>query len=476
MTDKELEKIYNEAYRAVYWTAFALLKNEADAEDVVQDTFITLIESYDSLKDKDKVLPWLKRIAANKCLDRIKLAKTDNMDDEFFDSQEAVPEDFLPDSIIESAEARGIVMSIIDEALSREVRTTLILFYFDEMTTKEIADALGIPQGTVLWRLNFAKKKIKKEVERYEKENNTKLFSMALPFLSKLFIKEAEQMPFKAMPASLINLSASAKIPANGAGTKIAINAAKKGTGVMINKIVIGGIAAAGLVTVAATAGAIVFIAKAAGAKPNADASIAVQDTELNPTEDVIDHTIESTARETYGREFFENGGFDGEEKYYLIQDLSAEEIVGVYEHYRVISHGYEIKDLVNFDRELEYPADCQPDGGGEGLFMCYDGILPHEKLDHITSFSVSGYSLTNHIEFTMQFNIHDPDKVQEIVDAFVEYYGDGALEIKEYNLNGMYDSGYWITYDDDQDYIVCYSECEFEGNYYYAFWFSECT
>ena len=33
MTDKELEKIYNEAYKAVYWTAMALLKNEADAED-----------------------------------------------------------------------------------------------------------------------------------------------------------------------------------------------------------------------------------------------------------------------------------------------------------------------------------------------------------------------------------------------------------------------------------------------------------
>lgn len=33
MTDKELEKIYNEAYRAVYWTAMSFLKNEADAED-----------------------------------------------------------------------------------------------------------------------------------------------------------------------------------------------------------------------------------------------------------------------------------------------------------------------------------------------------------------------------------------------------------------------------------------------------------
>ena len=58
MTDKELERIYNEGYRAVYWTAMQLLKNESDAEDVVQDTFVALIESYDTIKDKDKVIPW----------------------------------------------------------------------------------------------------------------------------------------------------------------------------------------------------------------------------------------------------------------------------------------------------------------------------------------------------------------------------------------------------------------------------------
>ena len=46
MTPKECERIYNEAYRAVYWTAMSLLKNEADAEDVVQDTFVTLLESH----------------------------------------------------------------------------------------------------------------------------------------------------------------------------------------------------------------------------------------------------------------------------------------------------------------------------------------------------------------------------------------------------------------------------------------------
>ena len=243
MTDKELERIYNEGYRAVYWTAMQLLKSEADAEDVVQDTFVALIESYDTINDKDKVIPWLKKIAANKCLNRLTRTKTDAVEDEFFEDVEAMPEDFLPDTIIESEEARRIVMDIIDNSLSDDIRRTLILFYFDEMSTKEIAKSLGVPEGTVRRRLNFARNKIKKEVEKYEKDNKTKLFGMALPFLSKLFIKEAEQVPFKAMPAKLISLSASAQATHAGAASKIALTGAKKGTGIMLNKVIIATVA-----------------------------------------------------------------------------------------------------------------------------------------------------------------------------------------------------------------------------------------
>ena len=259
MTGKELEKIYNEAYKAVYWTAMSLLKNEADAEDIVQDTFVSFMESYSDMTDTTKATALLKKIAANKCLDRIKLAKTDTMDEEFFDNVEAIPEDFLPDSIVESDEMRKIVMNIINNSLSEDVRRTLILFYFDEMSTKEIAEALGIPQGSVLRRLNFARNKIKKEVEKYEDENDTKLFGMAIPFLSKLFFKESEQVAFKPMPASLSNLSASVKAPENGAGIKASVEAVKKGTDIMKTKILIGSIA--GVVAVGATVGIIVGIA-----------------------------------------------------------------------------------------------------------------------------------------------------------------------------------------------------------------------
>ncbi|MBO7563353.1 MAG: sigma-70 family RNA polymerase sigma factor [Clostridiales bacterium] len=257
MTEQELEKIYSEAYRAVYWTAFSLLKNEDDAQDIVQDTFVTLINSYDSIKDKTKILPWLKKVAANKSLNRLTRTKTDNVEDEFFDTVETVPEDFLPDSLVESEETRKIIMDIINNSLSEDIRRTLILFYFDEMSTREVAEALGIPEGTVSWRINAAKKKIKKEVEKYEEENDTKLF-MVVPFLTQLFTKEAEQVPLLPMPASLLNLSASTKA-AEAAGSKLGSSAIKKGTEIMLKKIIITSVS---IVLVGAAAAGIVYMAK----------------------------------------------------------------------------------------------------------------------------------------------------------------------------------------------------------------------
>ena len=330
MNEKELERIYNEAYKAVYWTAFSLLKNEADAEDVVQDTFVTLIESYDTIQDKTKVLPWLKKIAANKSLNRLTRTKTDNVEDEFFEDVEAMPEDFLPDTIIESEEARKIVMDIINNSLSEDIRRTLILFYFDEMSTQEVAEALGVPQGTVSRRLNFARNKIKKEVEKYEEEKKTKLFSiMAMPFLSKLFIKEAEQVPFKVMPASLTTtLSASAQAALNGAGTKIAASAAKKGTGIMINKALIGGIS--GVVAVGATVGIIIGVVnKKPDTEPKFTEEVTIEETTteyITASDDTVMTQTDMTTAATTDTTSQTDDTTKDQPQPYSIEGLSAEE------------------------------------------------------------------------------------------------------------------------------------------------------
>ncbi|MDY6338941.1 MAG: sigma-70 family RNA polymerase sigma factor [Saccharofermentans sp.] len=329
MTDREFEKIYNEAYRAVYWTAMSLLKNEADAEDIVQETFVSLIESYDSLNDKDKVIPWLKKIAANKCLNRLTRTKTDTVEDEFFENVEAVAEDFLPDSIIESEEARRIVMDIINNKLSDDIRRTLILFYFDDLSTREIAEALGVPEGTVRRRLNFARNKIKKEVEKYEEDNDTKLFGMAIPFLTKLFVKESEQVALKPMPASLANLSASTEASGKGVNIKASAEAIKKGTDIMKTKILIGSIAA--VVAVGATIGIIAGVVNRKNDKKQEDTviteeNVSGKETTGNPdvtvTESGADNSSQSDNGLYYGY-FIITDSVNGENEKYFVVDVT---------------------------------------------------------------------------------------------------------------------------------------------------------
>lgn len=446
MTEKELEKIYNEAYRAVYWTAMQILKNEADAEDVVQDTFVSFIESYGNLEDTSKAVALLKKIAANKSLDRIKLSRTDDADDELLESVEAVPEDFLPDSIIESEDARRIVMNIINNALSDDIRRTLILFYFDEMSTKEIAEALGVPEGTVRRRLNFARNKIKKEVEKYENENKTKLFGMAaLPFLSKLFMKEAEQVPFKAMPASLTTLSASAEASTQGAGIKVAASAAKKGTGMMINKIAIGGIASA--VAVGTTVGVILMFVNKPKQKPG---NPAMTTTSVSETEE----STEKTTAGTMGREFYENGGNAGQQKFHIIQDMTPEEIVEMYAYYQNCAYEYSPDNYQGFKDKLKAePKSFELDTDFDGIYAGYSWIF-QDPIDHVESVMI--FCRENN-SVRMSICVCDIDKVKAIMEAFKNYYCKSGAECKDWDGGGTHDGGYLITVNGNEKYSVTY-------------------
>jgi len=458
MTDKELEKIYNEAYRAVYWTAFSLLKNEADAEDVVQDTFVTLIESYDTIEDKTKVTAWLKKIAANKCLNRLTRTKTDAVEDEFFEDVEAVPEDFLPDTIVESADMRRIIMDIISKSLSEEIRRTLILFYFDEMSTKEIAEALGVPEGTVRRRLNFARNKIKKEVEKYEEENKTKLFGMAaLPFLSQLFIKEAEMVPLKAMPASLIaTLSASAKASAQGAGIKVAASAAKKGTGIMINKIVIGGIASA--VAVGATVGVILTVVNKPEAKPETVETSYVSETE--------EATKKSSAAATESTTKASKEDYDG--VYFFVDDMTPEEIVETYVYYHDKAHSIAPENYADFEQYLQVKPESFENVGGYSYMVHYSDKRSVER-DHIRLMHNTSYTAKKKSSFAIEVVVFDEDRAQAIMDAYRDHYAVDGAKVIHWDSDGIYDDGYLIKIDKDNSYSVGYDHGENKGKPYYV-------
>ena len=433
MTGKELEQIYQEAYKAVYWTAMALLKNEADAEDIVQDTFVSFIESYSDLTDTAKATALLKKIAANKCLNRIRLAKTDAVEDEFFDNVEAVPEDFLPDSIVESADMRRIVMDIINNSLSEDVRRTLILFYFDEMSTKEIASGLGVPQGTVLRRLNFARNKIKKEVEKYEKENDTKLFVMAIPFLTKLFTKESEQVAFKPMPASLANLSASVKAPSNGAGLKASSGAIRKGTDIMKTKILIGCIA--GVAAVGVTVGIIAGVVTKTGNSKGGDIMSKVVEEESGAANENGSSGEVSNSQETSGEASGNVTTTKETVEIYSLEGMSAQEIFDLLLTFSSdISTGSNLdnySDRFSVKPNFDLP-DAYDSSDGQIIYMFYSGRYYSDTCrDYIQTITIENIErkadgtvvVSDRTCVTVDLFLSDRDTAAALFDLVYDYY-----------------------------------------------------
>ena len=495
MTEKEIEKIYNEGYRAVYWTAMSLLRNEADAEDVVQDTFVSFIESYGNIEDTTKVIALLKKIAANKSLNRLKSARTENVDDEVLENLETVPEDFLPDSIVESDAMRRIVMDIIENSLSEDVRRTIILFYFDEMSTKEISELLGVPQGTVLWRLNFARKKIKKEVEKYEEESNTKLFAVPLPFLTQLFNKEAEQVVIKPVPASLLRLSASSSIGTASAeaGKKIASEAVTKGTGIMIKKLLIG---LAAVLAVGAIATVVLITLnhqkdKNEETSKNAIAEITSEDdissniegvtgdgiesasekaasqTEEPSTDATTEETTEGTTEDTTNKTTYTKAGKKNPNGTVFIsfEGKTAEEVI---ENIIEISHTPKDITLENYDeRFMVYPNDLQyKDNSVDWLIYFWDlsDQANAEGIDHISSHIVRNEDGTLAMSSRAQISVivHDRDRWNELYSASCEALMklEGIDSLMKFGTSDDYESSIHLTY-------FVTKEMDGDGNYW---------
>ena len=250
----------------------------------------------------------------------------------------------------------------------------------------------------------------------------------------------------------------------------------KKGADIMAKKVLIG--IAAGTAALAVTTGIAVLVVHALNYKVSSNSDIWEEyddddETETSFYRDNPDPTP-TPARETQGRDYYEGGGYKGWDSYYIIQDLSTEEIIAEYEYYHDIAHTYDISDIVTFDKELKHPAYTYEDVSGYGLYMYYDLILPDEMIDHVESFNLEGTESTGAIEFTMKMRIHDPDKAMEVYNAFVDRYSEGAQGSEYFDLLNTFDKGVKIHVDDSHDWIVGYKKVRSGSDTFYMIHVSE--
>lgn len=249
--------LYQNSYDAVYRTVKSMVRDDDAALDIVQDSFVKGFENLASLNDPESFLPWMKRIATNKAKDWFKkkqavtfssLADEEGNEPDFEDDRT----ENLPEEVIDREETARLIEEILS-TLSDEQRIAIGMFYYQQMSVAEIAEALDISENTVKSRLNYGRKKIKAGVEELEKKG-TKLHSLTpIPFLMWLFRGQMAQATSGSAPAAIFgNIMAQSTAQA---GAAAATTATAGGSGGLFStlgaKIVAGVLAAA--VTVGGT-------------------------------------------------------------------------------------------------------------------------------------------------------------------------------------------------------------------------------
>lgn len=159
----------------VYGLALRLMKNEADAEDVMQETFLSAFQAIDDFEGRSSLKTWLYRITYNAAMMRLRrpAPPTDSVEVKLENAQDGypLPRQFfdwccLPESTFETAEVRAELERAIVN-LSDTLRGVFILRELEGLSTKETADTLDVSTDVVKTRLRRARLDLREQLSNY---------------------------------------------------------------------------------------------------------------------------------------------------------------------------------------------------------------------------------------------------------------------------------------------------------------------
>jgi RNA polymerase sigma-70 factor, ECF subfamily len=155
-------------YRSlVMRVAYRGMGDMALAEDVAQEAFLKVYRGLPSYRPDKPFVHWLRRVVANTVIDEVRRRRpAESLDDM---EQQPPSEEEGPQEI---ADHHGLQQAVRDAilALPPRYRQVIVMQVFEEKTYEQMAQALGIPLGTVMWRLNKAKRLLRAQLGRLWEE------------------------------------------------------------------------------------------------------------------------------------------------------------------------------------------------------------------------------------------------------------------------------------------------------------------
>ncbi|HEY0877222.1 MAG TPA: RNA polymerase sigma factor [Zeimonas sp.] len=161
--------------QVLYRTARSILKNDAEAEDAVQEAWLQAYRAFHEFRGESRLATWLVRIAVNEALGRLRgvarraeVIPLDTTADSATFAGEPnmqLPESERPDRLAERDELRRVLEAHID-ALPEAFRSVFVLRAVEEMSVEEVAAVLGIPEATVRTRHFRARSMLREALAR----------------------------------------------------------------------------------------------------------------------------------------------------------------------------------------------------------------------------------------------------------------------------------------------------------------------
>ena len=165
--DKEaFSRVIIKTKEAMYKTAIIILRNEDDAYDALQNALIKMYKNISNLENKEAFNAWSRRIIINCCYDLInKNKKVIDITSRLTENYEETTEDIY--------DCEDTLVQILEQ-IKPELRLTVTLYYYNDLSIKEIAQVLQIPEGTVKSRLAVAREKLYEILIKERREINDK--------------------------------------------------------------------------------------------------------------------------------------------------------------------------------------------------------------------------------------------------------------------------------------------------------------
>ncbi|MCX6096407.1 MAG: sigma-70 family RNA polymerase sigma factor [Candidatus Bipolaricaulota bacterium] len=147
--------------QAVFGLCLGFLRNRADAEDITHDAFIRAYENLRRYRLERKFSTWLFTIAANLCRNRLRYRRYHPV----FEPPDAAEGGVDPAAAVAREDRQLRVKKALDR-LPPGYRMPLVLRYYNDLSYRDIAETLSLPEGTIKTRIHRGKLILKEEMER----------------------------------------------------------------------------------------------------------------------------------------------------------------------------------------------------------------------------------------------------------------------------------------------------------------------